>query len=685
MFHNSLVNFHNKNNNMTERQRMKNKFIFTDRNKNCETKPFLHFDTSIHELSKDGDLKEECLLNKKCPFYKKYVKMKNKFITFLSSSQKLKLINQSLYIALSEKNKLFTQLKEENNSLKGLVYNITGLKYSEIINNKGVYNIYKTRIANSTTNIKSKKFNTILSNNEHKPKIINHSKLKINLKKILNINPKNKVLKISNSSRNNFTSNNIKKNSKILNNSNNSLNASNKNENKDIITNEVDYLDSINNTFRSKTLNKTKGTSNQNINDKDYNPNEYYEMIDNYTKNQKLKINAKEAYSSYLSLNSDLMDVVKNNIALTKLENFTRSDDNFLKECKTGTNDTLFKYCDLINSLIGDYKEIVKLGSRMKDFIKGSIQLIESIISNDSSNKFTEITCNILKCDRASLFIIDKISDKLTLFTGEGMKKAQIKIDKNSGIVGTCFTECRVIRIEDAYLEEKFNKEVDKKTNYRTKSILCYPIIDKEGECFGVIEAINKINSSFSDDDQELLKLLSQEASSIFKSVANNDNNKFLLTKLYIVVDYSINIQSIKDKYEFTKTTEYMLLDLFSCMNGIFYFIKDNHIIRYFKDNEYKKYDINLGIVGEVIKTKEITGYKNIKNSEKYNSIIDIQSYDGLLTFPVLTKKEKKVCAILQVPYISEISKYGKPKESEIKIIQKLCKCIRNWIYYHEE
>ena len=101
----------------------------------------------------------------------------------------------------------------------------------------------------------------------------------------------------------------------------------------------------------------------------------------------------------------------------------------------------------------------------MKDIIKGSILPIDSIISNDSSNKFIEITCQILKCDRASLFLFDKISDKLILYTGEGMKKAQIKVDKNKDIVGACFSDCRVLRIEDVYLGERFNKEIDKKTN----------------------------------------------------------------------------------------------------------------------------------------------------------------------------------------------------------------------------
>ena len=128
------------------------------------------------------------------------------------------------------------------------------------------------------------------------------------------------------------------------------------------------------------------------------------------------------------------------------------------------------------------------------------------------------------------------------MVTAEGLNRAQIKIDKTKGIVGNCFTECKVIRIEDAYLDERFNKEIDKQTNYRTKSILCYPLVDKEGECIGVIEAINKFNSIFTDDDQEMLKILSIEAASIFKSIAYNDNNRTLIVTLYAVVDYSIKI-----------------------------------------------------------------------------------------------------------------------------------------------
>ena len=660
MFHNSLSNQKNILN-----EKFNNKIIYFSKEKK-ENK--IYTGKKIFEISKEIDLNERCILNKKCPFYYKYIKLKNEIKSFLSSREKLKLINQSLYLAFSEKSELYKKVKEENNNLKGIIYKLTGIKFSEALNNSTINNN-----TNTIPNIRNKTYDFDNSNR------IKLHKIKINLKKNHNINSRNNFINniynnINNDlSKTNYNRKKSRKNSTLIktDNSYDSLNISDTIDKENIKQNSYRYN-------KAKTVNRIHEFS------KNYNPNNFYEMINDYTKMQKLKINAKETNSSYLSLDIDLMNLLYKNATLNSLERFTRNDEKFIKECKTSSNDTLFKYSDLINSLISDYKEIIKLSTRMKDIIKGSILLIDSIISNDSSKKFIEITCNILKCDRASLFLFDKVSGKLILYSGEGMKKAQIKIDKDKGIVGTCFTECRVIRIEDAYLEEKFDKEVDKKTNYRTKSILCHPLVDKEGECFGVIEAINKINSAFSEDDQELLKLLSKEASYIFKSLAYNDNNKYLVTKLHLIIDYSLKIQYINNKYELSKITEETLLNLFNCMNSVMYFIKDNFIIKYKNENEYEKYDMNLGIVGKVIKFKEIIGYKDIKNSEEYNSIIDIKTFDGLLTFPILSKKKKNVCAVIQIPYFGEINKYGKPKENENKIIKKLCKCIKNWIFNNE-
>lgn len=650
-------------------ENIKNKLVLSLKSKKFDS---INFRPSVEKT-------ENCMLNNRCPYYKKYIKFKNQILAFISSQEKLKLVNQSLHMAIAEKNKMYKEVKDENNYLKGIIFNLTGISFTDFsylgsklnnIDNNQVYLETSPRLNNTFTFR-----NNILRTETGK----NHKKFYDKIKfDFTEVKDKYKNSNLNNYLKNSKNQNKINKFEKILKtstgqkstSSNNRYTLDKEDNNNKEIAKKIDSR---------KSQIKIGSSLRKPINN--FNPNDYYEIINNYTKKQKFQSLTREINSSYISLDVDLMETLNNNTSLKKLEYLSKNDENFIKVCKTGTNDTLFKYCDYINLLINDHKEITKVCTRMKDLIKGSINLIESIISNDSSKKFIEITCDILKCDRISLFIYDKISDKLILVTAEGLNRAQIKLDKTKGIVGNCFTECKVIRIEDAYLDDRFNKDIDKQTNYRTKTILCYPLVDKEGECIGVIEAINKYNSVFTDDDQEMIKILSQEAASIFKSISYHDNNKTLIVTLYALIDYSIKINYIENIYEFCKLTEDVILNAFNCLEAAIYFMKDERLIRYFKNNEYKFYDKNFGIVGKVIKNKEIIGYKSINNVKEHNSLIDILSSDGLLTFPIFAKKSKDVCAIIQVPFVGEINKYGKPKEATMTIIKKLSKCMKNWIY----
>ena len=650
-------------------ENIKNKLVLSLKSKKFDN---LNIRTSVEKT-------ENCMLNNRCPYYKKYIKFKNQILAFISSQEKLKLVNQSLHMAIAEKNKMYKEVKDENNYLKGIIFNLTGISFTDFsylgsklnnIDNNQVYLETSPRLNNTFTFR-----NNILRTETGK----NHKKFYDKIKfDFTEVKDKYKNSNLNNYLKNSKNQNKINKFEKILKTSTGQKSTSS--NNRYTLDKEDNNNKEIAKKIESRKSQIKIGSSlRKPINN--FNPNDYYEIINNYTKKQKFQSLTREINSSYISLDVDLMEILNNNTSLKKLEYLSKNDENFIKVCKTGTNDTLFKYCDYINLLINDHKEITKVCTRMKDLIKGSINLIESIISNDSSKKFIEITCDILKCDRISLFIYDKISDKLILVTAEGLNRAQIKLDKTKGIVGNCFTECKVIRIEDAYLDDRFNKDIDKQTNYRTKTILCYPLVDKEGECIGVIEAINKYNSVFTDDDQEMLKILSQEAASIFKSISYHDNNKTLIVTLYALIDYSIKINYIENIYEFCKLTEDVILNAFNCLEAAIYFMKDERLIRYFKNNEYKFYDKNFGIVGKVIKNKEIIGYKSISNVKEHNSLIDIMSSDGLLTFPIFAKKSKDVCAIIQVPFVGEINKYGKPKEATMTIIKKLSKCMKNWIY----
>ncbi|MEK7263068.1 MAG: HAMP domain-containing sensor histidine kinase [Bacteroidota bacterium] len=59
------------------------------------------------------------------------------------------------------------------------------------------------------------------------------------------------------------------------------------------------------------------------------------------------------------------------------------------------------------------------------------------------------------------------------------------------------------------YNDAQFDPLIDKKTVYRTKSMLCVPVKEKSGKILGVFQLLNKRNGVFSDDDVQLAEALS--------------------------------------------------------------------------------------------------------------------------------------------------------------------------------
>ena len=74
-----------------------------------------------------------------------------------------------------------------------------------------------------------------------------------------------------------------------------------------------------------------------------------------------------------------------------------------------------------------------------------------------------------------------------------------------AGIVGAAFTGNQVLLIPDPYHDPRFNREVDKKTGYRTRNILSAPMANLDRKPLGVVQAINKRGGSvFTAEDVEL-------------------------------------------------------------------------------------------------------------------------------------------------------------------------------------
>jgi len=133
---------------------------------------------------------------------------------------------------------------------------------------------------------------------------------------------------------------------------------------------------------------------------------------------------------------------------------------------------------------------------------------------------FTQKIAQIVNAERASLFLVDEAEQSLILRVTEQLPVHEdIRIPINSGIVGAVVTGGEPIIVDDAYEDSRFNRDVDAKTGYRTRSILALPIHNREGGVFAAIQLLNrKDGQSFTAQDQQKVHDTLEDLSLILES-----------------------------------------------------------------------------------------------------------------------------------------------------------------------
>jgi phosphoserine phosphatase len=121
-----------------------------------------------------------------------------------------------------------------------------------------------------------------------------------------------------------------------------------------------------------------------------------------------------------------------------------------------------------------------------------------------------EAACGVLDCERATIFLHDKQTDELysRVATGE----PQIRFPANRGIAGTAAVQRAIVNVPDAYADDRFNIEIDKKTGFRTRNLLTFALEDLHGDLVGVLQALNKRGGPFDDEDERMAGVLSAQA-----------------------------------------------------------------------------------------------------------------------------------------------------------------------------
>ena len=163
--------------------------------------------------------------------------------------------------------------------------------------------------------------------------------------------------------------------------------------------------------------------------------------------------------------------------------------------------------------------ETAQLSDRARDSQREEARILEvtQAVSSELNidrllRKIIGIATDLLDAERSTLFLHDALTDELWSRVAEGLAEREIRIPSRLGIAGQVFTTRSPVNIPDAYADPRFNPEVDRKTGYRTRTILCVPVLNKHGLPIGVVQVLNRRGGPFRVRDQRRLEMLAAQS-----------------------------------------------------------------------------------------------------------------------------------------------------------------------------
>ncbi len=162
--------------------------------------------------------------------------------------------------------------------------------------------------------------------------------------------------------------------------------------------------------------------------------------------------------------------------------------------------------------------------SKELEFLDVVVDITSEIDLTKVLNKVMSEVTRMLNAERSTLFLNDEKTSELWSEVGEGISSTRIRFPNHMGIAGTVFTTGETVNIPYAYADMRFNPAFDKETGFFTRSILCTPVVNKNGKVIGVTQVLNKRGSTFTDEDSSRLRAFTAQVSIALENARLFDN-----------------------------------------------------------------------------------------------------------------------------------------------------------------
>ncbi|MEL6493112.1 MAG: adenylate/guanylate cyclase domain-containing protein [Cyanobacteria bacterium J06621_3] len=168
---------------------------------------------------------------------------------------------------------------------------------------------------------------------------------------------------------------------------------------------------------------------------------------------------------------------------------------------------------------------------------------------------FTLKIGQILQAERTTIFVVDEdrreLYSKIAQGTGQGTgsESLEIRLPIDQGIAGYVAMTGKGVNIPDAYADTRFSDATDRQTGYRTRNILCMPVMSSDRKVVAVAQLLNKLGTApFSAEDEARFARFAPsigillETCQSFYLAARNQKGVAALLKAISSMEQSLNL-----------------------------------------------------------------------------------------------------------------------------------------------
>ena len=92
-----------------------------------------------------------------------------------------------------------------------------------------------------------------------------------------------------------------------------------------------------------------------------------------------------------------------------------------------------------------------------------------------------EGTSRVMSADRSSIYLVDPDREELYSLVAQELEIQEIRMPLGRGISGHVALTGETLNIADAYKDPRFDQGWDRRTGFRTRTVLCRPLLAQTG------------------------------------------------------------------------------------------------------------------------------------------------------------------------------------------------------------